>query len=84
MKIYGYGREHAELVELSEASIVASAGELRALAAFFNHVADRKEGVIENTSDHVHFRDHWPNWKSESADVVLMTVDIETSSDRLC
>ncbi|MFS0827470.1 Imm32 family immunity protein [Pseudomonas phoenicis] len=80
MKIYGYALEHTERVALSEASIVASAGELRALAAFFNHVADRKEGVVENTSDHVHFRDHWPSWESESADVVLMTVDTQTSS----
>lgn len=80
MKIYGYALEHNEMIALSEASIVASAGELRALAAFFNHVADRKEGVVENTSDHVHFRDHWPSWESESADVVLMTVDTQTSS----
>lgn len=76
MKIYGHELNNIELLELSEASIIADAEELRALAEFFARAADRKEGLIDNTADHIHFRDFWSSWKSESADVIVMTVDI--------
>ena len=76
VKLYGIELDNVELLELSEASIIADVEELRALAEFFTRAADRKEGVVDNTADHIQFRDFWSDWKPQSADIIVMTADI--------
>jgi len=43
MKIYGYGKNSSELIELSEASIVASAAELNELVRLLQEAVNRKK-----------------------------------------
>jgi len=73
MKIYGYAHESDKLMEFSEASIVASASELRELALLLQMAADQKDGSIETNSDHMHFRDFYKELESDSADLIVIT-----------
>jgi len=47
MKLYGYEKDSTSLVELKEASLVASAAELRSLSRLLALVADQKDGILK-------------------------------------
>ena len=72
MKIYGYGKNSSELIELSEASIVASAAELNELVRLLQEAARRKNNGSISPSDHLHFRDTYKAIEEGSADLIVM------------
>jgi len=73
MKIYGYGKNSSELIELSEASIVASAAELNELVRLLQEAIHRKKNKSISPSAHLHFRDSYKELEEGSADLIVMT-----------
>lgn len=56
MKLYGYARGEADLLTLSETTLVATSQELRSMAAFLLRAADRMDEFGANYS-HEHISD---------------------------
>lgn len=72
MKLYGYEKDSTSLVELKEASLVASAAELRSLSRLLALVADQKDGILKKSEDHIHFKDFHAEVENCSADIIVI------------
>lgn len=60
-----------EPLRLREVSLVASPQLLRALAAFLSRAAETIEAA-PGRFGHAHFRDEFPGWQPELADVIVI------------
>lgn len=66
MKLWGYGKEErdageARLIELAEASLLATPAELRSIAAFLSEAADSMDRM-GGDYDHEHLGDRQPGF----------------------
>jgi len=77
MPIYGYQRAVVEpefgLIELREISFDFSPADLRRLAEFLQHYAERFEAG-DCRSDHAHIGEYDPQWRSDHADLDLIVL----------
>ncbi len=74
MKAFGYVRKHVSddgLLELKEVTIQTTPKNLRALAAFIIKAADTIEGK-RKSSDHLHLRDSWEQWREDYPDIIIV------------
>lgn len=74
MKLYGYAAGEADLLTLSEATVVATSQELRAMAAFLLRAADRMDELGPHYS-HEHLGDVDAAFESSPQFIVCAPAD---------
>lgn len=75
MKITGYKEEDTEIdgcMVMSDIAIMASAENLRELAAFLVEAADEMDELGKDY-DHIHLMDRWPKWKEGLPDIQILS-----------
>jgi hypothetical protein len=83
MPIYGYQRAVVDpesgLLEMQEVTFNFSAADLRRVAAFLQHYAERMESG-DWRSDHAHLRDFDPQWRPDHPESDLVVFHHQAGS----
>ncbi len=73
MKIYGYQRNHDELLDMQEVSFQCSLEEIEKIIQFLNKVRDEHGKVKDRTKIcHSHLRDYDADWEKDT-DLIIVT-----------